>query len=52
VIEEPHAGRDRNFAGAIEVQGDKNLGFLGIAGDLGSARHDVNIGDEDEMSKE
>ena len=37
VIEKRHAGGERADAGAVEIEADRDLGFQGIAGNLGGA---------------
>ena len=43
MVEEGHAGRQLRLAAAVEIQGNADLRFLGIAGHLRLARHAVRF---------
>jgi hypothetical protein len=43
VVEEADAGRELGAAAAVQVEGDADLGFLGVAAEVGGAVHGVRI---------
>ena len=45
VVEEADAGGDFSRAGAVEVDGDRNVGFLGLARDRGAAHGGSLLGE-------
>src|SRR5450830_1543159 len=42
MVEEGHAGVELLLAGAVQVDGDTDLGLVGVADDFGGAVHDVS----------
>ena len=43
VVEEANAGLDIGHAGAVQIDADADLGFLGVADDVGRAGHGLKV---------